>query len=768
VLFLLGVVRHAGILAAVLTGIFGVLWLIQKRKTRPVFFWCCLGIGFLFALAGFCRVQRAQQRAEAELLLGLNERTVALAGTIEEIQETAERTVLVLQQCELPMGENLERVQVYLDAGRQVAGESAGEQVSRQPALRLGNRVRVTGQLVVFSQARNPGEFDFRNYYRAQNINYRLWGKSCVLLDGNYYRYRDCLYRFSKWGVRVLHRVVRDESEVGIYQAAILGDRSELDEGLRTLYQRNGIAHLLAISGLHLSLVGMTVYQLFRRCGAGFAGAGILGGIMVLSYVIMTGASSSIVRAAIMMFAAFLAAYLGRTYDLLSALGLAGLWLLWENPYLLCQAGFQLSFGAILGIGMLAPSLEQQLSGNPFGRMVTGSFSVQLLTMPIILYHYFQIPVYGVFLNLIVIPLMGYVLVAGIAGMILGSLQTVWGTFVIGTGHYILLVYQYLCMGCELLPFSNLVLGRPKLWQIVGYYVVLWVICFVIQIKFKKLFLLLLLLTGLILFPLPVHGLQVTFLDVGQGDGICLRTRQQVILVDGGSSDVKNLGTYRLAPFLKSQGIVTVDYVFVTHGDADHISGLVSLLEAGGDLHIRHLVLPVLGQGDEAYMGLIELVKQQGGTVSWMKAGDYVLKGKLSVTCLYPAPQDAAPDRNSQSLVLKVDYRDFHMLLTGDMGEEQEKAVLRRLETCAKLPEIQVLKLAHHGSRYSNSAAWLEQISPAWAVVSYGEGNSYGHPHEAVMERLAEQHIELLETAKNGAVQIYTDGRRIRWEGYVK
>jgi len=99
VLFLLGVVRHAGILAAVLTGIFGVLWLVQKRKTPPVFFWCCLGIGLLFALAGFCRVQRAQQRAEAELLLGLNERTVALAGTIEEIQETAERTVLVLQQC---------------------------------------------------------------------------------------------------------------------------------------------------------------------------------------------------------------------------------------------------------------------------------------------------------------------------------------------------------------------------------------------------------------------------------------------------------------------------------------------------------------------------------------------------------------------------------------------------------------------------------------------------------------------------------------------
>lgn len=791
VLFLLGVVKHAGILAAVLTGIFGVLWLILKRKTT-VFFWFCLGIGFLFALAGFCRIQRAQQWAESELSPDLNKRMVALEGTIEEIQESAARTVLVLQQCEIRLDDGLkelERVQVYLDAESTVVSESAGEQVSRQSVLRFGNRVQVTGQLAAFSQARNPGEFDFRNYYRAQNINYRLWGKSCVLMDGSYYWYRDYLYRFAKWGMKMLHRVVRAESDVGIYQAAILGNRSELDEEIRTLYQRNGIAHLLAISGLHLSLVGMTIYQVFRRCGAGFAGAGILGGSIIISYVIMTGASSSIVRAAIMMFTAFLAAYLGRTYDLLSALGLAGLWLLWESPYLVCQAGFQLSFGAILGLGMLYPLLENVFLEDEkdsfkkhLKQAVLSSLSVQLMTVPVVLYHYFQLPVYGIFLNLIVIPLMGYVLVSGIAGMILGCIRTAWGTFAVAAGHYILLFYQYLCVACEVLPYSNLVLGRPRFGQIAGYYFVLCVCCFILRVNHYKnkeqsnqyakpvrnLLFILIMLSVIILCPLPTRGLQVTFLDVGQGDGICLRTRNQVILIDGGSSDVKNLGTYRLEPFLKSQGIVTVDYSFVTHGDSDHISGLVSLLETGGDIHIRHLVLPVLGMEDEAYHHLIELVEGQGGMVSWMKAGDYVAGSKLSMTCLYPGMGDIAADRNAQSLVLKVDYGDFHMLLTGDMGEEQERIMLCRNEVSTAVSGIQVLKLAHHGSRYSNSVQWLGQLSPTWAVVSYGEGNSYGHPHEEVVERLAEKEICLMETARNGAVRLSTDGKKVWWDVFVK
>lgn len=785
-LFLLEVVRHAGILAAVLAGIFGVSGLIQKRKTT-VFFRCCLGIGFLFVLAGFCRIQRAHQRAEAELSLGLHKRTAALEGTIAEIQETTERTALVLRRCVIRSEDGpkeLEGVQVYLEAGSNITGEPFSKPGNRQPALRLGNRIRVTGQLAVFSRARNPGEFDFRYYYRAQNISCRLWGKSCVLLDESYDRYRDCLYRFSEWGIKMLQRVVRDESDAGIYQAAILGDRSELDEEIRTLYQRNGIAHLLAISGLHLSLVGMTIYQVFRRCGAGFAGAGILGGMIIISYVFMTGASSSVVRAAVMMFAAFLAAYLGRTYDLLSALGLAGLWLLWGSPYLVCQAGFQLSFGAVSGLGLLPllmenvfPEEDQDDFGKYLKQAVLSGLSVQLMTVPVVLYHYFQLPVYGIFLNLMVIPLMCYVLVSGIAGIILGCVCTAWGTFAAGTGHYILLFYQYLCMACERLPYSNLVLGRPRPGQIAGYYFVLFS-CFAIlhnrrktrkqSDQYKKparyLLLILILLSVVILCPLPVRGLQVTFLDVGQGDGICLRTRNQVILIDGGSSDVKNLGTYRLEPFLKSQGIVTVDYSFVTHGDTDHISGLISLLESGGGIHIRHLVLPVLGMGDEAYHYLIQLAERQGGSVSWMEAGDYVAAGKLLITCLYPEAGDQAPDRNAQSLVLKADYGDFHMLLTGDTGEEQEKTMLGRAGVHAELAGIQVLKLAHHGSRYSNTREWIKQINPAWAVVSYGEGNSYGHPHREVTERLWEQEILLFETAKKGAVILHTDGKRIWWK----
>ena len=244
----------------------------------------------------------------------------------------------------------------------------------------------------------------------------------------------------------------------------------------------------------------------------------------------------------------------------------------------------------------------------------------------------------------------------------------------------------------------------------------------------------------------------MTFLDVGQGDGICLQTRQVVILSDCGSSDQKKLGELRLGPFLKSRGIKAVDYAIVSHGDQDHISGISWILEQEEGIVIRKLVLPAAGKEDEACVRLAEQAAFRGSRVLWMGKGDCLRMGDLSLTCLYPdipkEGESGEEDRNEHSLVLWL-----------------EKEIL---ENTKALKPAEVLKVAHHGSRFSSSEPWLDALLPGQAVISCGEKNRYGHPHAEVLERLKKRGITVYDTRTCGAVELYTDGKRMSWETWLK
>ncbi|MCC8127517.1 MAG: MBL fold metallo-hydrolase [Clostridiales bacterium] len=273
----------------------------------------------------------------------------------------------------------------------------------------------------------------------------------------------------------------------------------------------------------------------------------------------------------------------------------------------------------------------------------------------------------------------------------------------------------------------------------------------------------------LILLPFPVRDFRVTFLDVGQGDGIFLRGRGFSILADGGSSSVSDLGEDRLEPFLKSQAVTEVDYAIVSHGDQDHINGLEYLLGAESDIRIRNLVLPAAGRGDEIYEELGELAADQGTQVFWMETGDRIEAGNLTLVCLYPEDSQDSPseERNDHSLVIRCDYGDFHLLLTGDMSAEGENAILSESDRKRQLAEISALKIAHHGSATASGEEWLDAISPMWAVISYGKNNRYGHPNARVVEALTERNITVFQTALDGAVTLRTDGKTIGWSTFL-
>ncbi|CAK7086401.1 MAG: ComE operon protein 3 [Enterocloster aldenensis] len=580
------------------------------------------------------------------------------------------------------------------------------------------------------------------------------------------------------------------------------------------MYQRHGISHLLAVSGQHLAIIGGGIYLIMRRLGLGYSRAGILGAVMVISYGVMTGSSGSAIRAVIMIICLWLAASRGKSYDTLSALGLAAAILLWKSPYLLSASRFQLSFGAVFAIGGLGSWLKSGFKADKgWKNTVLMSLCVQIVITPVVLYHYYQHPLYGIFMNLLVIPLIAVLMYSGILGIVLGSFWLKGGTAAVGAGHYVLCFYEWLCRQVEHLPGYCLVMGRPSWIQIILYGAgMAGTLYWLRRLRFEEngdgledggddgvkggvkdaindsnsgkgiggicryhisrfpiaVTACLYGLFFLTLLPVPEKGLKVIMLDVGQGDGIVMRTEAFTILVDGGSSSDKSLGEKTLEPCLKSMGIDTIDFAVVSHGDSDHISGLLYLMEHSEDIAVRNLILPMPGRGQEIYDELERAAEDSGGKVFYMAPSDRIQAGGLNLTCLYAGGGLLPPDdRNAHSLVLCADYKGFHMLFTGDMGTEQEKGLLKLAEEEGSLQQehlnhVQVLKMAHHGSDTSSGEGFLDYLDPDLALVSYGRGNSYGHPSPDVMERMKKRRIPVMETGYGGAVILRTDGKGLR------
>ena len=310
------------------------------------------------------------------------------------------------------------------------------------PDLLPGMTVEIKGKMEAIEGPGNPGEFDFRRYYRSKGTACRMFGEQIKIIDGEYIPYQTFLMKFRAGCGKILDRVCPAQDSA-VFKAVLLGDTSGMEPEVRSMYQRHGISHLLAVSGQHLAIIGGGIYLIMRRLGLGYSRAGILGAVMVISYGIMTGSSGSAIRAVIMIMCLWLAASRGRSYDTLSALGLAAVILLWKAPYLLYASGFQLSFGAVFAIGGLGGWLKSGFKTDKgWKNTILMSLCVQIVITPVVLYHYYQHPLYGIFMNLLVIPLIAVLMYSGILGIVLGSFWLKGGTAAVGAGHYVLCFYE--------------------------------------------------------------------------------------------------------------------------------------------------------------------------------------------------------------------------------------------------------------------------------------------------------------------------------------
>ena len=776
--------------------------------------------------------------------------SVRLAGKINRVEEKTNCFYYYLTDCSVEQSDHL------MPCNDVLAYVSSDD-------YSVGQILILQGTISLFDEATNEGQFDSRAFYRSQKIDFGVWVDSVERVEGKSDRFRVWLSR-----VRVelgipLSRYADDD---GVLSAMLLGDKTSLDSEIRSLYQKSGIAHVLAISGLHISLLGMALYRLLRhRCGLTYLWAGIVAASFLVAYTLMTGNAVSARRATGMLIVYLVADLLGRSYDMLSALSLIVILLLWENPFLVTNSGFQFSVAAVVGIGVgqgvlvprvgswkvvygrrkkqddvvrcdaakcdvakrdaakcdvakrdatkcdatkcdaekcdaerirmqnLVDWMKRRMDKCLPGMMI--SLSIQFFTLPLVAYYYYEIPVYAILLNIPVLALIPYVLGLAVFGSLTGQiafLQPLSFALCRVCG-WVLHGYRWLCDASLLLPGARMITGKPSEVRVVVYYGLLGAFYYVLWCGMKKKqrqmctkgaqaekqewirrrfgfglgLVLVLLLTFLFVRGKPEFELDI--LDVGQGDAIYLCASDGTnFMIDGGSTDVKKVGTYRILPFLKAKAIRKVDYWFVSHTDEDHISGLVEVMESG--YAVGTLVLAEAQKEDEKAHRLAELAQKNGIRVCYMKAGDVLGTRKEDVVnernraetfrieCLYPTNNNDSEDVNDRCLVLYYEDENFSAFFGGDISSEVEE----QLVSAGKCRQTDVLKASHHGSKYSNSDVLLHALHPRLTIASAGKKNRYGHPSPEAIARVSESGSAFYSTIDYGRIRVrFVDGEMV-------
>ena len=476
-----------------------------------------------------------------------------VSGEVQECQAEEYSLSVYLKQVCLTVGSEqipIENIKVYLN---------------KEEQIRIGMFLRVCGKLEEIPGPRNPGEFDSKQYYACRKIYYQMKeGEVCDKSIGYSY--------FGQFlqEIRQKAETILDEAAgayAGIFQAMILGERGNLDAETKMQYQMAGIMHILAISGLHISFVGMGFFRLLKKAGAGNGVAGAVSAFLIYAYGIVTGGSVSAMRAVGMFLVLVGAGIAGRSYDLLSAMALSAIVLLLDAPAYLYNVSFLLSFGAVIGIGALTPEICSLLNlKKRTAKSLAGSVIVWLITLPIALHAYGEVSLAGVILNLLVLPTSGIVLASGIFALPVGIFVIEIAKRVVFPGKCVLFLYEKLCEVVGWIPHSTWIAGSPQLWQCAVYYVMLGVAFAGVKWGKKAASVALVIFAVVFLGYHSRNGLAITCLDIGQGDCCVLKMPGgENFLIDGGSSNKKNTAVYQILPYLKNQGIAILDGIFVSH-----------------------------------------------------------------------------------------------------------------------------------------------------------------------------------------------------------
>ncbi|MCL2678184.1 MAG: DNA internalization-related competence protein ComEC/Rec2 [Clostridiales bacterium] len=634
--------------------------------------------------------------------------------------------------------------------------------------VRYGQYVMVTAKVLEPASYANDFAFDYGAYLKRKGIVAVLGaayeGEVALTGENSKNPFIRAVGTVQERLAQVLQRL--PEEQRALVRGVVLGDKSSLRYEDRQALLKTGIMHAFAVSGLHvgyilsLGLLLLALLPFGKRPWPRFFFIGLL----LLFYAFLVGWPPSVIRAVIMTMMVLLAASLREKADSYSAIAVAAMFCLLPNPLLLYDAGFQLSFLTALSLIYLMPLCRELFSFC--GRFKDGfavTFAASMGIMPLLAYYFYTLSLAGLLLSPLLVFLVGLAVIWGFCAAIFSVFPLGLAAVFVFPAGFVMSLVLGVSNVVSSLPGSYLSVGVPSPAIIAVYYVLLLLLPRVVKAGGKLaaplmsvVMVMLLTMPFAALSPqksaLPAASrLEVTFLDVGQGDCILIITPdKKVVLIDGGGNmnNEGRIGETVVLPYLQSRGITSIDLLVSTHPHADHLDGLLSVLHY---MPVEFcLFAPVFSGG-----ALETAALAAGATVSYAVTGNSLMLAKgIFLEILHP-PSDLriARDENEGSLVCRLVYGQISFLFTGDLDIGGIDGLLYGDV------EATVLKLPHHGSVHSYSEAFYEAVSPAAAVVCVGGSNSFGHPAPSVQDYFREQGIPLYRTDKNGGITFFTDGR---------
>jgi len=634
------------------------------------------------------------------------------------------------------------------------------------PALAAGTEIRAAGEWRLLPSPVDPGRWPRDPAYRG----YLLARRSAAVAPAEFARHP--LLALRGRAERQIRRLF--PRNAALADALVLGRRETLDRELADRFAASGLVHLLAISGTHVALVAAVLVLLGRVVRLRQRATIWLTIVLIALYLAMIGAPPSAVRSGIMTALALLTVVLQRPSAPLGMVAAAALLIVAADPMAALDAGFQLSYAGVLGImllrrPMLARIPERLRRGKlkPLAESLVVSVAAFVATAPVAAHHFGQVAPISIVANLPAIPVSSLALVGIGVACAIEPLSPALARLVADGASLALDAMRTIVDVAAAVPGGHMSVARPRWW--------LWAAAALACLAVLEL------AAGMrrrvrwalapmgaaaafFLLPLaaaPARGLEIAFIDVGQGDAVAIETPAgRWVLVDAGPADEDfDAGRRRVLPWLRAHGARRIEALVLTHPHVDHVGGAPAVLR---EMPVGRLIDPGLAFGTPVYASVLHVAQSRHVPWNAARQGRVLRIDGVELEFLWPTADvlDAPEDANDISAVVQLRYGSFSALLTGDAPQFVEHALVSRY---GERLRADVAKAGHHGSRTASSQEWLETVHPALVVISCGRRNQYGHPAPETVERLRADHIGVARTDEDGTVIVHVQAGGRRW-----
>lgn len=607
--------------------------------------------------------------------------------------------------------------------------------------LNIGDTVEFKSTISHGNIKRNEADFDEILYFKIKGIEYKTFPD-----DVNVTGHSNTLGYFVKNISLSLQSTINKlypQREAGLMTAMLLGDRNNLDDELYDLYREAGIVHIIAISGMHISILAGIILILVKPLGRYISSVIVI--LFMCFYIILTGGSVSVVRSGVMMFFYILSGLISRKYDLISSTALACTLLLFVNPYYIFDLGFQYSFIAVFTIGFTSEILKNYKIENKFINLIVISIAISLTTKPITVYNFYYINCIDFIVNILVVSLSEFILIFGLISAIVGTFMLNIGVFLSGSVYVVLKVIEYISEFSLSFPFAHVQTGAISIISFLLMYIAL---IFIYKILMGKIYAIFPLVLSAVLLFIGINtrydDFEMYVIYIGQGDCAVIRDDDKCYVMDVGSSEYKNYGEV-LFNELQYNNIHKIDGIYISHMDYDHMGGVTEVAEL---MPVENIYISEYCDKNENYNTIIDYASENNINIEYVNENyEEQLTENMSIKLVYTDKN--AVSTNNSSAVYKVTYGGKSILFTGDIDSD----IMDRASDVAEI-NADILKVPHHGSSGSISEKFVAAVSPELAVNSAGNNNIYGHPSGETIAFYNSMDIPFLSTNYNGMVKI--------------